>query len=90
MILVDSSVWVDYFNGKITDETDYLDSLLGTEPVAVGDPVVRQMVELDVTVINHLDEQLRGLEQDLAFESQGARRGGLSLVSAHLGTATGR
>ena len=28
MILVDSSVWVDYFNGRVSRETDCLDSML--------------------------------------------------------------
>ena len=32
MILVDSSVWVDYFRGKITRQTGKLDLLLGHEP----------------------------------------------------------
>ena len=32
MILVDSSVWIDYFNGKITEKTDWLDSALGKYP----------------------------------------------------------
>ena len=45
MILVDSSVWVDYFNGKPTPETDFLDSLLGTEPVAVGDLILAEVLQ---------------------------------------------
>jgi len=45
MILVDSSVWVDYFNGRITDETDCLDALLGTEPVAVGDLILAEVLQ---------------------------------------------
>src|SRR3990172_116522 len=43
MILVDSSVWIDFFNGRTTPETDYLDSLLGTEPVAVGDLILTEV-----------------------------------------------
>lgn len=31
MILVDSSVWIDYFNGKINPPTDFLHKALGTE-----------------------------------------------------------
>lgn len=31
MILVDSSVWIDYFNGRETTETNKLDTLLGIE-----------------------------------------------------------
>jgi predicted nucleic acid-binding protein len=45
MILVDSSVWVDYFNGKVTRETDFLDSLLGTEPVAIGDLILAEVLQ---------------------------------------------
>jgi predicted nucleic acid-binding protein len=33
MILVDSSVWIDYFNGRITRQTDLLDEILDKEPV---------------------------------------------------------
>ncbi|MCY3794684.1 MAG: VapC toxin family PIN domain ribonuclease, partial [Gammaproteobacteria bacterium] len=29
MILIDSSVWIDYFNGLGTRETDFLDRLVG-------------------------------------------------------------
>jgi len=35
VILVDSSVWVDYFNGQDTPQTNLLDSLLGNEPLAI-------------------------------------------------------
>ena len=45
MILVDSSVWVDYFNGQLTPETDYLDSLLGSEPVAIGDLILTEVLQ---------------------------------------------
>ena len=45
MVLVDSSVWVDYFNGRITRETDTLDSLLGSEPVAIGDLILAEVLQ---------------------------------------------
>ncbi len=45
MVLVDSSVWIDYFNGTPTRETDVLDGLLGTEPVAVGDLVLVEVLQ---------------------------------------------
>ena len=45
MLLVDSSVWVDYFNGRITKETDRLDALLGTEPVAIGDLILVEVLQ---------------------------------------------
>ncbi len=45
MILVDSSVWVDYFNGQATQETDFLDSLVGREPVAIGDLILTEVLQ---------------------------------------------
>ncbi len=45
MIFVDSSVWVDYFNGNPTPETDKLDSLLGIEPVATGDLILAEVLQ---------------------------------------------
>ena len=45
MILVDSSVWIDYFRGMQTSETDRLDSLLGSEPVATGDLVLAEVLQ---------------------------------------------
>jgi predicted nucleic acid-binding protein len=54
VILVDSSVWIDYFRGTSTAHTDRLDSLLTTDRLAVGDLVVAEV--------------LRGFRDDLAFE----------------------
>ncbi len=45
MILVDSSVWVDYFNGAISPETDLLDTVLGSEPVAIGDLILTEVLQ---------------------------------------------
>lgn len=45
MLLVDSSVWVDYFNGRTTRETDRLDVLLGVESVAVGDLILAEVLQ---------------------------------------------
>lgn len=45
MILVDSSVWVDYFNGAISPETDLLHQLLGVEPVATGDLILTEVLQ---------------------------------------------
>lgn len=54
MILVDSSVWIDYFRGASTTQADKLDTLLTSERLAVGDLVVAEV--------------LRGFRDDLAFE----------------------
>jgi predicted nucleic acid-binding protein len=45
MIIVDSSVWIDYFNGKATPETDALDGLLGREPVLTGDLILTEVLQ---------------------------------------------
>lgn len=58
MILVDSSVWIDYFNGTATLQTERLDGLLGSEPLAIGDLI--------------LVEVLQGFDDEQAFSA--ARR----------------
>lgn len=45
MILVDSSVWIDYFRGKVTPASDLLDGLLGSRPLAVGDLIVAEVLQ---------------------------------------------
>ena len=45
MILVDSSVWIDYFKGTITAQTDILDRLLGHEPLAIGDLILTEVLQ---------------------------------------------
>jgi predicted nucleic acid-binding protein len=45
MIVVDSSVWIDYFTGNDTPETDHLDSLLGQELIAIGDLVLAEVLQ---------------------------------------------
>ncbi len=56
MIFVDSSVWIDYFNGRITRQTDLLNDLfLGYEVIVVGDLI--------------LTEVLQGFQSDRDFET---------------------
>ena len=45
MILVDSSVWIDYFRGTITAQTGRLDRLLGREPLAIGDLILTEVLQ---------------------------------------------
>lgn len=45
MILVDSSVWIDYFRGMQSSQTDRLYALLGNEPVATGDLVLAEVLQ---------------------------------------------
>jgi predicted nucleic acid-binding protein len=37
VILVDSSVWIDYLRGRATPQVDMLDGLLGSQELAIGD-----------------------------------------------------
>jgi hypothetical protein len=45
MILVDSSVWIDYFNGVESDETDLLDQSLESETVCLGDLILAEVLQ---------------------------------------------
>jgi predicted nucleic acid-binding protein len=45
MILVDSSVWIDYFRGTATPQAEKLDSLLGTELIATGDLILTEVLQ---------------------------------------------
>ncbi|TBR10379.1 MAG: PIN domain nuclease [Rugosibacter sp.] len=45
MILVDSSVWIDYFRGTTTPQAEKLDSLLGNEPIATGDLILTEVLQ---------------------------------------------
>ena len=69
MILVDSSVWIDYFKGTSTTQTEKLDRLLGHEPLAIGDLI--------------LTEVLQGFDSERDFND--ARRMLTSLMVVELG-----
>ena len=43
--MVDSSVWIDYFNGKERPEVIYLDTLLGVQPVVIGDIILTEVLQ---------------------------------------------
>lgn len=45
MIVVDSSVWIDYFGGKTTPAAEKLDSLLGETPIAAGDLMLVEVLQ---------------------------------------------
>jgi predicted nucleic acid-binding protein len=58
MLIVDSTVWVDYFNGIGNPQTDYLDQIVDKTPILIGDLI--------------LAEVLQGFREDTDFEK--ARR----------------
>ena len=45
MILVDSSVWIDFFNGRACAETDKLNEILGLEEVVIGDLILTEVLQ---------------------------------------------
>ena len=45
MILVDTSVWIDYFNGKRNIQTNKLDELLLSELVIIGDIILAETLQ---------------------------------------------
>jgi predicted nucleic acid-binding protein len=45
VILVDSSVWVDYFRGTDSAAADQLDRLLDAEPLAIGDLILAEVLQ---------------------------------------------
>ena len=45
MILVDSSVWIDYFNGKRSWQTDLLDNYLSNVPIIMGDLILTEVLQ---------------------------------------------
>ena len=45
MIVVDSSVWVDYCNGIITPQTDKLDILLPQQLIVIGDLILTEVLQ---------------------------------------------
>lgn len=44
-LLVDSSVWIDYFNGGPTPEADLLDRSLGRRSIVVGDLILAEVLQ---------------------------------------------
>jgi predicted nucleic acid-binding protein len=45
VILVDSSVWIDYFRGAATPQTDRLDQLLSSELLLIGDLILTEVLQ---------------------------------------------
>ncbi|OQW41220.1 MAG: twitching motility protein PilT [Proteobacteria bacterium SG_bin4] len=45
MVLVDTSVWVDFFNGEITDQTEKLDYYLSSTVIVVGDLILAEVLQ---------------------------------------------
>jgi predicted nucleic acid-binding protein len=45
MWIVDSSVWIDYFGGTVTPQTDLLDAALGRRAIGLGDIILCEVLQ---------------------------------------------
>ena len=45
MVIVDTSVWIDFFNGKIDKQTDKLNELLINEDLIIGDIILAEILQ---------------------------------------------
>lgn len=61
MTLIDTSVWIDYFNDNDTDETNQLDTLLYDGEVVMGD-----LIFLEILQGFRSDQQYETVRQKLA------------------------
>ena len=74
MILVDSSVWIDYFNGKETRQTNWLDTSLGQIPVLMGDLILTEVLQ------GFKNDKEFGIAKDLLFGLPFMAMGGKALA----------
>ena len=65
MILVDSSVWIDFFRNKPTAQAEWLDRNLGIEGLVVGDLILAEVLQgfREDRGFNEARRMLAGLEQ---------------------------
>ena len=45
MLVVDTTVWVDYFNGIENSQTDFLHTVLDTTPIIMGDLILVEVLQ---------------------------------------------
>ena len=45
MLLIDSTIWIDYFNGVITPETNFLDHAFDEQLILVGDLILAEVLQ---------------------------------------------
>ena len=95
MIVVDTSAWIDYFNGVPAPHAELLDELLGKRVLAVGDLILAELLqgfatEQDAKRALNLLEPLAFLEmagRDVAIQSAANHRRSQGLTVNALSTA---
>jgi predicted nucleic acid-binding protein len=74
MIVVDSSVWIDYFNGAETSQTDWLDFSLGNVPIITGDLILTEVLQ------GFRDDKDFAIARDLLLSVQCEPMGGQAIA----------
>jgi len=71
VVIVDTTVWIDYLRGSANPETNWLDVRLGREPLGITDVILCEVLQgvRDDTTAVAVERQLLQLE---VFESGGA------------------
>jgi len=71
MILIDSSVWIDYFNGEVLPHTLKVDEILGMREIVVTDLVMTEVLQ-GFRLLKDFDATLKVLNA-FRFETSGGR-----------------
>ena len=71
MTIVDSTVWIDYFRGRETAQTDWLDAHAATEPIGLTDLILCEVLQgvRDERLLPKLQKDLSAF---LLFDAGGA------------------
>jgi predicted nucleic acid-binding protein len=67
VILADTSIWIDFINGKITPETNILDKALADGNVIIGDLILLEVLQ-GIRNDNEYKKTLKALETLDSFE----------------------
>ena len=72
MVIVDTTVWIDFLRGTVNRETDWLDARLGHEPLGITDVILCEVLQgvRDETTAASVERQLLQLH---VFETGGAQ-----------------
>ncbi len=72
MIMIDTSVWIDYFNGKESKETNILDEILAEGNAVIGDLILLEILQGFRTDkdYNLAKKNLKNLDQYQLFGKQ--------------------
>jgi predicted nucleic acid-binding protein len=73
-LLVDSTVWIDYFHGTVNAQTEYLDRALGWRYIGIADLIYAEVLS------GYLDERERELADGALRRMRHVTLGGFDLA----------